>query len=365
VADDNAPIEVVKRLSFRAAKAKYRISYERWKAIKTGAISEWHPYRGGGVAETDVTSILDSVRTTPADNTLVRASKLGIRTQTVQGVLAGKGLNRLNARLKYAGYSVDIVKPLARARQHRVLAAGPGCYTCVDFKRLGAVRRLERGDRQKESQLFSGLQCIDAYSGFAGVWVCEEQNADAAAAGFARYCESVPFKMRGLVLSDNGLAFLSDAFIGYLATHNFVQRTTQYNHPWSNGKVEAFNRTLKFQAMPALVASGIRSHEEAQAWLDKWVDWYNRKRSHQGWINRGLPPAAVVELWDQTPGDVFAKMVALGHIKPDEVHRTRLMGSGKHAVDLGLQHDSPYAFIIEAPPAKLALPFKEGWTLPE
>ena len=363
--DDGAPIEQVKHLSFRAARKRYHLSYERWKAIKAGTLTEWHPYRGGGVAETDVSEILDSVRSYPADNTRVRAAKLGKRTETVQGVLAGKGLNRLNARLRYAGYSVDIVKPLARARQHRVLASSPGCYTCVDFKRLGAVRRLERGDRQKESQLFSGLQCIDAYSGFASVFVCAEQDSDAAVAGFERYCESTPFKVKGLVLSDNGLCFLSDAFVGHLATHNFVQRTTQYNHPWSNGKVEAFNRTLKFQAMPGLVASGVKGYEEAQLWLDKWVHWYNYKRSHQGWINRGLPPAAVAELWEKTPGDVFEKLVKLGHIKPDEVHRTRLMGSGRHAVDLGLEHEAPYAFIIEAPPPRLGLPFKEGWTLPE
>ncbi len=363
--DESAPIEEVKHLSFRQAKRKYHLSYERWRDIKKGTLTDWRPYRGGGITEVDVAEILDSVRAYPAWNTRQRATSLKRRTETVQSILAGKGLSRLNARLRYAGYSVDIVKPLARARQHRVLAAGPGCYTCVDFKRLGAIRRLERGDRQKESRLFSGLQCVDAYTGFACVYVCEEQNSDAAVAGFQRYCEAAPFKVQGLVLSDNGLAFLSDAFVGYLATHRFVQRTTQFNHPWSNGKVEAFNRTLKYQAMPALVASGVKSHEEAQLWLDKWLVWYNTKRTHTGWINRGLPPAAVADLWAKAPGDVFAKLVSLGHIKPAEVHRTRLMGSGRHAVDLGLEHQAPYAFIIEAPPPVLPKPLKDGWTLPE
>lgn len=363
--DDGAPVEEIKRLTYRAAKAKYHVSYERWKKIKTGELKEWHPYLGGGVPEADVAEILDSVRSYPAWNTRQRAASLKKRTETVQRVLVGKGLSRLNARLKFAGYQVDIVQPLARARQHRVLAAGPGVYTCVDFKRLGAIRRLEPGDRQKKSQLFSGLQCVDAYSGFASVYVCEVQDSDAAVAGFKHFRAQLPVTTKGLVLSDNGLAFLSDAFVAYLLTEGFVQRTTQFNHPWSNGKVEAFNRTLKYQAMPALVAAGVKGYVEAQAWMDKWMQWYNYKRAHTGWINRGLPPAAVIDRWCKTPGDTFEKLATLGHIKKEEVHRTRLMGSGRHAVDLGLEHKSPYAFIIEAPPPRPQTPFKLGWTLPK
>lgn len=363
MSDDSAPIEVVKHLSFRAARAKFHLSYERWRAIKDGKLEEWHPYRGGGITQAHVAEILDSVRSFPAWNTHVRAKKLGRRTEAVSQVLIGKGLSRLTARLKYAGYSCDVTQPLARARQHRVLAGGPGVYTNIDFKRLGAIRRLDRGDRQAQAQFVSSLQCIDAYSGFAAVYVCAEQDDDAAVAGFRHYVESAPFKVTGIVLSDNGLAFLSDAFVGYLATHNYVQRTTQFNHPWSNGKVEAFNRTLKYEAMPALVAAGIKSPEESQGWLDKWVAHYNTKRIHSGWINRGLPPAVLVEMWNKTPGDVFAKLVSLGHIQPSEVHRTRLMGSGKHAVDLGLTHKAPYAFIIEAPKPKMPKALALGWTL--
>ena len=361
--DDSAPIELVKSLSFRAAKAKFHLSYERWRKIKDGKLEEWHPYRGGGITAAHVAEILDSVRAYPGWNTHVRARKLGRRTEAVSQVLIGKGLSRLVARLQFAGYSCDVTKPLARARQHRVLAGGPGIYTNIDFKRLGAIRRLERGDRQAQSQFVSGLQCIDAYSGFASVFICTEQNDDAACAGFQHYEDTTPFKTSGIVLSDNGLAFLSDAFVGYLATHNYVQRTTQFNHPWSNGKVEAFNRTLKYEAMPALVAAGIKSPEETQAWLDTWVHHYNHKRIHTGWINRGLPPSVVCEMWEKTAGDVFSKLISLGHIKPDEVHRTRLMGSGKHAVDLGLTHEAPFAFIIEAPKPKPPALLKEGWTL--
>jgi transposase InsO family protein len=362
-ADESAPIEIVKALTFRAAKARFRISYDRWRAIKDGKLEDWHPYRGGGVSPEHVEEVLDSVRSFPAWNSHVRAKKLGRRTETVHQILKAKGLSRLLARLKYAGFTCDVTSSLARARQHRVLAGGPGIYTNVDFKRLGAVRRLERGDRSPSSRFVCGLQCVDAYSGFASCFLCEHEDATSAVAGFKHYTETAPFKVSGLVLSDNGLPFLSEEFVGYLKLFGFVQRTTQYNHPWSNGKVEAFNRTLKYEAMPGLVAAGLKGPEETQGWMDIWCHHYNFKRIHHGWINRGLPPSVVAELWEKTAGDVFDKLVSLGHIRPNEVHRTRLMGSGKHAVDISLERDHPFAFIIEAPPPRMPKALKDGWTL--
>lgn len=358
------PVEHIRELSFRQANRKYHISYEKWHEIKQGKPSTWKPYRGGGRSPLDVQDIMDSVRQKPALSTGARARWLGRRTEAVQRVLKEKGLNRLNARLKYAGYSVDVTRSLQRARQHRVLAGGPGVYTNVDFKRLGSVRRVEAGDRQETSRLVCGVQCVDAYSGFASCFLTDREDAAAAVAGLKRYLDTAPYKVSGLVLSDNGLPFLSDDFIVFLKTHNFIHRTTRYHHPWSNGKVESFNKTLKYQCMPALVAAGITDIQKAQGWLDKWLDWYNTKRAHSGWINRGLPPRAVIKNWQATPGDVLTRLLTLGHIKKDEVHRTRLMGSGLHAVDMGLKPESsPYAFIIEAPPVALKPDLPSGWTL--
>jgi transposase InsO family protein len=361
--DDSAPVEIVKTLTFRAAKARFHLSYERWRAIKDGKLEEWQPYRGGGITPQHVEEVLDSVRSFPQWNSHVRAKKLGRRTETVHQILKAKGLSRLTARLKFAGFQVDVTGSLARARQRRVLACGPGIYTNIDFKRLGAVARMEGGKRLASSRRVCGLQCVDAYSGFASCLLCESEDADAAVAGLQHYLARAPFKVHGLVLSDNGLSFLSDAFVGFLRCNNFIQRTTQYNHPWSNGKVEAFNKTLKYEAMPALVAAGLKGPEETQGWIDLWCDHYNTKRIHNGWINRGLPPAVVAQLWERTPGDVFAKLVSLGHIRPNEVHRTRLMGSGKHAVDLALERKEPIAFIIEAPQPKPPKLLGPGWTL--
>jgi hypothetical protein len=360
-------IELIRKLSYRAARQRFGVPYEKWKAIKAGAVRDWRPYRGGGISKVDVQDVLDSVRSFPHWNTRTRAAKLGRRTEAVQAILAAKSLSRLVPRLKYAGFACDITQPLARARQHRVLAGGPGVYTNIDYKRLGAIRRLDPGDRSPSSVFVSGLQCVDAYTGFATVWCCEHQDDESAVDGFGHYLKEAPFKVHGLVLSDNGGCFVAPKFELYLASQGFIHRTTQYNHPWSNGKVEAFNRTLKYQAMPGLVAAGITDMPSVQQWLNKWCHWYNTERAHAGWINRGLPPLVVAKQWHGTPGDTFERLVALGNIKPDEVHRTRVMGSGKNAVDLGLtatqKGGAPFAFIIEAPTPKPPRNLALGWTI--
>jgi hypothetical protein len=102
-----------------------------------------------------------------------------------------------------------------------------------------------------------------------------------------------------------------------------------------------------------------------QGWLDKWLVYYNTKRFHGGWINRGLPPQTVIDMWNKTAGDALTRLVALGHVKPDEVNRTRVMGSGKHAVDLGLERGTPFALVIEAQPLPMRPELPMGWTLPK
>ncbi|MFZ1061219.1 MAG: integrase core domain-containing protein [Candidatus Rokuibacteriota bacterium] len=343
----------VEGLSFRQAREKYRISYDTWRRIKDGKLIGWKPYRGGGVPEADVQDILADVRARPGESTPVRARRLRRRTETLQSILKGQGLNRLTARLRFAGYQVEDMPALARARQRRILAAGPGAYTCIDFKRFGALSRHDGRVGHTPSRWVSGCVVVDQYSGFASVYVCEEQDKWSAATALERYCKTAPFKVAGIVLSDNALCFLSSEFEAFCATGRLVHRTTQYNHPWSNGKVEALNRTLKYQCMPALAGAGFRSHPEAQGFLDRWMEYYNGRRAHMGWINKGLPPKAVIDQWEATPGDAIKRLVALGHIRPADMGRVRVMGANERtSFDLLHYKGTPFAFVIEAPPAE-------------
>lgn len=343
-----APTEVIKRLSFRAAKARFHIGYETWRAIRSGELDNWEPHAGGRpVDASKVSTILDSVSSAPHWSTVERARRLGIRTETVQSVLARRGLSRLTARLSHAGYAVDVVRPLAVARKRRIVAAAPGVYTCIDFKTLGVVGRLGKS----KAVTVGGCVVVDQLTGFGTVLLCERADAQAACAGVEKHRQGAPFPVRGLVLSDNGQAFLSDAFTGYLAQLGFVQRTTRFNHPWSNGKVEALNRTLKYQCMPPLVSGAVNDLAHLQALVDAWMQWYNEKRSHTGWINRGLPPTALWELWQKAEGGDVERLLALGILKPEDAGKVRVMGANKLGMplsDVRLAEDGrPFAFVLE------------------
>ena len=41
-----------------------------------------------------------------------------------------------------------------------------------------------------------------------------------------------------------------------------------------------------------------------------------KKRAHSGHVNRGLPPTALYELYEKTPGDHLDRLLALGIVKP-------------------------------------------------
>ena len=41
-----------------------------------------------------------------------------------------------------------------------------------------------------------------------------------------------------------------------------------------------------------------------------------KKRAHSGHVNRGLPPIALYELYEKTPGDHLDRLLALGIVKP-------------------------------------------------
>ena len=150
-------------------------------------------------------------------------------------------------------------------------------------------------------------------------------DAEAAVAALEHYMSQAPFTPSGILLSDNAKAFLSEAFIQATMMFGLIQRTTKPAHPWSNGKAEAMNRTLKYQCFPA-VAGNIQKWEDAVQLVQVWMTFYNTQRAHSGHINRGLPPIAFYELYTKTPGDHLDRLLAMGILKPGPDWRIRLMG---------------------------------------
>lgn len=316
----------IREMSYRTARGQYRIGYSTWRAIKAGVLTGWVPTRGGrSLPQETIDRILASVKAAPEWNTLIRSSKLGVRTETVQKVLAGLGLSKSPGRLRYAGYQVDVVHPLAAARLRRILPSAPGTLTAIDFKAFGMVR----GSTESAQVKVCGCVVIDHFTGFGTVFLHPAEDAEAAAAGLRRHVARLPWAARGIILSDNGLAFLSDEFMAACADMGLAQRTTRYNHPWSNGKVEAFNRTLKTQCFPAICTGIVRDLKQLQVLVDVWLESYNSERAHTGWINKGLPPLVLYDRWLKAPGDNMAKLEHLGLVTPAELPFIRVMGTDK------------------------------------
>jgi transposase InsO family protein len=313
-------------LSSRQASRKYGVSYSTWKRIREDP--EWSP-RGARSLDADqavVDRVLESVRQVPQINTVERAKRLGLRCETTQKILVRHRLSNLNARLSAAGYQVEVLRPLALARQRRILATAPGSLTHIDYKTFGFLR----GHDAETGKRVGGYVCVDSLTAYASVHLTERQGASGACEALEKYSTNAPFPMMGIIFSDNGPQdFLSDQFIAWVHSRGLVQRTTRYNSPWSNGKVEALNKTLKYQCFPALAAAGVEHWNEVRNLVDLWMEHYNKQRAHFGHVNKGLPPLVWYDLWKRTPGDHVDKLQALGCLPLDNSWHVAMMGGAQ------------------------------------
>lgn len=330
VADGTYAVAEIKKLSYRAAQSRFHISYPTWKAIVEGKRDAYVPSaRGRPLPEGTFLAIVESVRVNPTWSTQVRAARLGVRVQTCQNILKSQHLNRAIARLRYAGFTVEAVQPLAAARLRRVVALGLGCYTSTDFKSYGMVRGRER----EANRPLRGCVCVDQLSGLATVCLSDKEDGALASRTLRTHAEKVKhyfgIKLNGVVLSDNGLAFMSEPYSQTLADLGLVPRWTRPNHPWSNGKAEAWNKKLKYHALPAICTGMFSSIADIEKALDIWMREANERSYYGGWINKGLPPVEFGKLWLAAPGKPFERLVRLGIVGEDDLKYVRVMGVDK------------------------------------
>jgi transposase InsO family protein len=98
------------------------------------------------------------------------------------------------------------------------------------------------------------------------------------------------------ILSDNGREFSGrpehHPYQLLLALHDIEHRTTKVRSPRTNGFVERMNRTLLDEHFRIKGREKwYESVEEIQADLDVFIEFYNLKRSHQGYRLNGRTPA--------------------------------------------------------------------------
>lgn len=89
------------------------------------------------------------------------------------------------------------------------------------------------------------------------------------------------------ILTDRGTEYCGKAdshdYQLYIAINDIEHTRTKARHPQTNGICERFHKTILQEFyQPALRRKIYSSLEELQVDLDKWLDYYNNERTHQG-----------------------------------------------------------------------------------
>jgi transposase InsO family protein len=200
------------------------------------------------------------------------AIQLQVPRSTVAAVLARAGLNRLTA----------LTPPVAIRRYER---ARPGELVHLDIKPLARILRVGHRIHGDRRQMTSGggyefaHVAVDDYSRVAYVEVLPDQRGATTARFLRRTVQW--FARRGVrverVLTDNGSAYISDAFRAVATTARIRLIRSRPYHPQTNGKAERFIQTL--QREWAYAVPYARSVLRTRA-LPGWLRHYNTDRPH-------------------------------------------------------------------------------------
>lgn len=82
------------------------------------------------------------------------------------------------------------------------------------------------------------------------------------------------------LVSDNGVQLTAKSFQALLRRFGIEHRRIAVGHPESNGKIEVFHKTVKYERV--YVQDRYANFLEAQRDIDRFVRHYNTKRLHQG-----------------------------------------------------------------------------------
>src|SRR5579863_655847 len=103
------------------------------------------------------------------------------------------------------------------------------------------------------------------------------------------------------ILTDNGREFCgtqTHAYEMYLALTDIAHKRTKVRHPYTNGFVERFHRTVKEEFFEvALRETFYESVEALQTDLDRWLIHYNTERPHLGYRNQGERPIDTINVY--------------------------------------------------------------------
>jgi len=209
---------------------------------------------------------------------------LGEAPATVHRVLRRLGAPRL----------ADIDRPTRRIVRYQ--RERPGELVHVDIKKQGRIPDgggwrvhgfdSRRGSRAKKGTGYDFVHAaVDDRSRLAYAEILPDERKETASAFMTRAIGF--FAQRGItverVLTDNGACYRSGEFARALADAGVVHRRTRPYRPQTNGKVERFNLTIKWEWAYARAYETNTSRTEE---LERWLHYYNYHRPHMAHAGR-------------------------------------------------------------------------------
>jgi transposase InsO family protein len=290
------PGEVAKQLGISRQTV-----YKWWGRWRTGgeaglADRSSRPHRMPRQTSPETVAGIVAARTEHHAGPVRLAGIVGIPASTIGAVLLRAGMPRLADVDRLTG-------ELLRGRRHsdrRYERERPGDLMHVDVMKLGRIpdgggwrvhgRAATVDHRHKPVPIgFDYVHvAIDDHSRLAYVEVLPDERVDACAGFLTRAVAW--FAARDVtvarVLTDNALSYRrGGAWIAACTELGIARRFIKPGRPWTNGKAERFNRTLRTEWA---YATGWTNNDQRTAALDTWLEHYNTARNHSAL--GGRPP---------------------------------------------------------------------------
>jgi transposase InsO family protein len=267
--------------------------WRRWQAegraglVDRSSVARTHPRRTRPCTETRVRICRMLTRRGP----VAIGAQLNLPPSTVGRVLARHHTPPLAACDPVTGRLIRASRLSAARYEH----PAPGDLVHVDVKKLGRIpdgggwRALGRAStvEHRHKKVPVGFDyvhaAIDDHSRFAYAEVLPNETGATAAAFLLRAAQA--FAAAGIppiqrVITDNAWAYRhSTAFRQAVTEIGARQKFIRPHCPWTNGKVERFNRTL---ATEWAYSRPFTNNQARADLLPTWLEHYNQSRPHLG-----------------------------------------------------------------------------------
>ncbi len=245
--------------------------------------------------------ILDFIITYPTYGPVRIANELTrqhvpVKPSAVYNVLKRHNLNTRKQRLEYmrikngvVSTTTDLERDKDKSKSRSLDTRYPGHIIGMDVFYVGTLKGVGR--------IFQ-FTAIDTYSSYAWAKLYTDKSAVSACDFMMHvYNNSLDIPIQS-VLTDNGLEFTTHhtsknhSFERLVHELAIKHRLTKVRHPWTNGACERLNRTLLEEFYQVAFRTKIyQSVLQLNDDLNRFIEFYNCQRTHQGKRNKGKVPA--------------------------------------------------------------------------